>query len=299
MRQNPPSALARSCSSAIVKQYNAETAKSASSNDVRVLIYTWFSYSDRMAGSEDYLPLMSEDVCMVFPEITLNSRKAFVDWRNSTSAGLAVNSHQLSPITVARVDSRHWLASFDIDWHAFDAKHKPIHRRIHQNWWVEGEGDLLVMKRRETDTKDVVASPDWAHGLPDPKLSNENDVKRAVFHWFAGFDRQTPSHTLTSFVPDKVEMYFPGTPIHSKADFLQWYDGVKKDIFWNAHEIQALTVKSVKDKRWQVALDVRWMAQSYEGKLHDVVVHQDWTIKYDYKGELMLVKHHAENRATR
>ena len=104
-------------------------------------------------------------------------------------------------------------------------------------------------------------------------LSN-NDVKSFIYRWFAAFDHQREAGYFLNRIASPIEMHYPGAPIRSEQDFLNWYKGVTDTIIWNSHQIDQIEVSGSQKLGWEASYRVRWQAREKSGATHDVMVAQ-------------------------
>jgi hypothetical protein len=124
--------------------------------DVRVLVYNWYRKLDQHLPVEDYLPLLSDDCRMVFPEETLNGKDAFSAWyRGGQNLPGVINLffdevHELKHVDVALTgaSAREWQAAILIvvkwearRWAAPDPKSAYLAFDAWQRWTIVLSGD--------------------------------------------------------------------------------------------------------------------------------------------------------------
>ncbi len=123
---------------------------------------------------------------------------------------------------------------------------------------------------------------------------SKNDVSAFVYEWFAMFDHQVDIDELKKHLPkQKVTMNFPNFPIKEMADFERWYQGVIDNIQFNSHDISNLKVSGDEKNGFKVFLHVNWKANTYDKKVYDIVVAQEWEVKVDENREFIITNHKA------
>lgn len=135
----------------------------------------------------------------------------------------------------------------------------------------------------------------------DARARNElshNDVKAFVYQWFAGFDHQRELDFFLSHLPDdKLDMHFPDWPIDSHEKFAKWYLEVVHNIQYNEHHITRLEVTGSETEGWQVKLELRWIAYTYDDQYYDALITQNWKVQAILRDEqkvLVISQHNSQ-----
>lgn len=88
----------------------------------------------------------------------------------------------------------------------------------------------------------------------------EFEVKQLVDYWYAQLDVHVPVEELLLMLTDQdLEMKFPEATLRGQAQFKQWYEGVTRKFFDEAHKIKEVHITSAGD-RADVKLVVNWQA---------------------------------------
>lgn len=116
----------------------------------------------------------------------------------------------------------------------------------------------------------------------------ENDVKAALYQWFAGFDHQLEAGFFLNRLTAEPIMNYPGTPIKSQDDFLAWYQNVTENIVWNTHVLSEIKVSGDQQTGWTVTYLVNWKARDKAGETYDLFVDQE--VEMVRVGELLKIQ---------
>lgn len=121
--------------------------------------------------------------------------------------------------------------------------------------------------------------------------SGENMVRSFVYKWFSMFDCNAPVAEFLQHLPQTgFKMVFPERPLHSHADFRDWYRGVLASFKTADHELKKLEVVKTGDK-YRVELIVLWRATGHDGKKVAFDAFQTWNVEINRAGQPMITEY--------
>ena len=122
-------------------------------------------------------------------------------------------------------------------------------------------------------------------------IPGENDVKSFVHKWFSWFDRQASEEKFLAHLSDKdLLIEFPEATLKNKKDFLVWYRGILKNIKSNTHDLRSIKVSKENDS-FEVEVHVCWKALTYDGKVFDLEIKQNWKLLISDNGKLIIERY--------
>lgn len=117
-------------------------------------------------------------------------------------------------------------------------------------------------------------------GRKQERPMNENDVRAFVYQWFSQFDRQADLGEFTRHLATTdLRIEFPEMTITDAEGFKAWYDGIKKAIRRNTHDVTTLKVSRLGEALFGVDLQVRWQAETYKNECYDNTYQQRWRVQ--------------------
>ena len=140
-----------------------------------------------------------------------------------------------------------------------------------------GYSDIADMIKKKNDDKNSIA---------------ENDIKSFVYEWFSWFDHQADEENFLSHISsDDLIMEFPEKTLKNHDDFKTWYDGIRKTIKSNSHDIKELAVTKNKDGIFEVKFMVLWKAKTFKGESIEQTYEQNWKIRVSPGNKLIIERY--------
>lgn len=134
-----------------------------------------------------------------------------------------------------------------------------------------------------------------AYPLTVVDTKNEADVIDFVKEWTKSIDARESIRGLVDKLPQaSFKLSLLGTDgqpsnMYSKRQFLQWYNGSKKEIDSNIHELSSIKVNKLAMGTWQVNTQYTWTVITKDRHLETYEINQEWQIKEDKSRGLQVV----------
>ena len=262
-----------------------EAEISLGENDVKAMIFKWFSGSDSKLPYDYYLTMMDDDVVMCLPKDTIRSKKDFIDWRQTFSARLTWNRHELEKVEVKQIDATHWYASLEIDWRGLTVKGDKLAKHIHQDWYIENKkGHLSLLKRIVALKEDGDMDRPFLSKVPQV---NDNTAKQFVYEWLGAMAKGEENSYFSSRLFHRPILNFNGKELRDKNDLNVYLDDLKSQQKWLSLQPTSMHVKSFKGK-WIVSFDLDQLLQTYNDTFEREKRLHQWTL-VEEKGRLKLM----------
>ena len=145
-----------------VKQFKPEHGHATTnSNDLRLLLYEWFTHFEHAAPGAFYLKYLDDkDMHVTFPgQAPLTSHTDFGRWYSNLLAQTLWNFHDVSALDIKRTARHEFLVTFIVDWYGevkadsdqaagWQSRTDSLlyHHRLRQTWTVKVRDRLLIEK---------------------------------------------------------------------------------------------------------------------------------------------------------
>lgn len=126
-----------------VKQADAKSADSDTStkqpneNEVKSLVFHWFSLFDHRSPSSEIAPLLADDIKMDFLGKHIASATDFIAWYDTNITNLARADHKVKSVHVKLNDGGADVVT-DVDFFSVDSQGKQVDFRVEQSWKIRG-----------------------------------------------------------------------------------------------------------------------------------------------------------------
>ncbi|MGH8032583.1 MAG: cupin domain-containing protein [Luteimonas sp.] len=105
-------------------------------NELKALVYHWFSLLDRNAPVDDFLPLLTDaGLQMDFPEATLRGKNDFRNWYAGINRTIRSASHDIRAIETT-ISGAHAVVKVTVDWRATSTTGQSLGFLVEQRWTV-------------------------------------------------------------------------------------------------------------------------------------------------------------------
>lgn len=134
-----------------------------------------------------------------------------------------------------------------------------------------------------------VLAIDYFTPTRDDFRTGDNEIRSFVYEWFSWFDRQASEDIfLKHLATSSLSMEFPDTKVKNHSDFKRWYDGVRKSISTNSHEIGQIEIARLDSADFQLRIPVIWRAKTRDGKNIELRVRQTWKLSKNMDGDFLI-----------
>tara|TARA_B100000749_G_scaffold280259_1_gene275673 strand:- start:33348 stop:34862 length:1515 start_codon:yes stop_codon:yes gene_type:complete len=114
---------------------------------VEVFVFHWFSLFDRNAPVTEFLPKLSDEVDMKFPEATLESHEDFKDWYAGVLETVETASHDIQDLEISKVSEALYQIDLVVLWKAKNFDGTNVEFRAQQHWEVQVGSDGPKIKK--------------------------------------------------------------------------------------------------------------------------------------------------------
>lgn len=100
--------------------------------------------------------------------------------------------------------------------------------------------------------------------------------------WFEHFDQLDDNSFFLQYLSEDVKMKFPGADLFTGHEgFSNWFDESKNQLLANTtHHVSDIKIADKGDNRYDIAFDVRYVAEMRDQKI-DMEVKEDWKLTWD------------------
>jgi len=110
-------------------------------NDVKSVIYKWYAYLDKLAGVNNYLPLLAnKGLVMSLPGTVIRSQDDFKNWYAGMLKKTKTNMSKAKDITVTIDKSGNFIAEFTVSWESVTSLDEKRTYNSRQKWTLVDQG---------------------------------------------------------------------------------------------------------------------------------------------------------------